>query len=418
MFARMLSWRAEDGTTRHAWSGLAATVSSVIFLAFQSAQPASAQDAEPTAGIAGTTQLQEIVVNALKRENVSEEVPFGLSVISRKQLEERRVRRVEEVVRQVPNVNFQGFSDGRSTNFNIRGVGAIHDPLAPGDTSVTVYVDGVPQPIFAADVGFFDLEQVEVLKGPQGTLFGRNTTGGAIVVSTRKPTDKRELSILSEIGNEGYKRSELVASGAIVPGKVNGRLALRYSEIDGFVPNTLTGDEAGDRDVIAGRGTLTFKPSSKTDVTFSLTAEQDDRTFPFFLLRNQPNFPITSSFDENNSRREVQSGALTVEHAFDKFDFTSVTGANFLQTDLYVDDTEGFFFSRVTGLPVSFFAANDSFTDWSEDQKTFSQGIPRQFAEGKGRLVGGRCFLLLQYVRNRLFQPAHPVSTLERFPVQ
>ncbi len=281
---------------------------------------------------------------------------------------------MQEVIRDVPNTNITGFGDGRSTSFIVRGIGALRDPLSPDDTSFVVYVDGVPQPLFAADVGYLDLEQVELLKGPQGTLFGRNTTAGALNVTTRKPTDEPEFSIRGEIGEDGYALTEAIASGPIIPNIVAGRIALRFSGVNGFAFNTITGNDLGEQDVITGRGTLRFTPSVRTAITLSFFTDHDQRTFPFFLLRDAPGFPIGALVDDSTSRRRINSGTLTIEHQAEEFAFKSITNLTHLKTsDIYIDDTEGFTFAKATGLPLSVFAQNNTFTDWAEDQQTLSQ---------------------------------------------
>lgn len=315
-------------------------------------------------------------VTARKRIDHVKDVPFGVSVKTGKELENKGANRVQEAVRDVPNVNIQGFGDGRSTSFFVRGIGALRDPLSPDDTSFVVYVDGVPQPLFATDVGFLDLAQVELLKGPQGTLFGRNTTAGALNVTTAKPTHTPEFSIRAEVGEDGHLLSEAIASGPIFTDVLAGRVALRFSDIDGFVPNVLTGNDVGETKVLSGRGTLLYTPSDSTKLTLSFFSDRDDRTFPFFVLSNTPVFPTSASVKDNTSSREIYSATAILETKAKAFQFKSTTNATDLRTDdIFVDDTEGFTFSHLTGLPVSFFSLNNAFTDWKEKRRTFSQEV-------------------------------------------
>lgn len=340
-----------------------ATLPPVIITTTVPADPAPASPAPSNASnvpLKGTAET----VTARKRTEQAKDVPFGLSVKSRTALENARAYRIQEAVRDVPNVNIQGFGDGRSTSFFVRGVGALRDPLSPDDTSFVVYVDGVPQPLFASDVGFLDVEQIELLKGPQGTLFGRNTTAGALNVTTRKPGTTPEFSLRLEAGQDGHRLGEATASGPIIKDLLSARIALRFSEVDGFVDNTLTGNKLGEMEVLSGRGTLLYTPDPGTSVTFSFFADHDDRTFPFFVLRNTPAFPIAALVDDNASERRVSSGTLIFEKAFDTFRLKSTTGLTDLRTPrVFVDDTEGFSFARITGLPVSLFSINNAFTD-------------------------------------------------------
>ncbi len=322
----------------------------------------------------GAIILPEIIVEARKRRDDPQDVPFGLSIVTGDDLEARGARRVQDVVQNVPGLSSVGFGDGRSTNFHIRGIGSLRDPLSPDDTNVVVYVDGVPQPLFAADAAFLDIERIEVLKGPQGTLFGRNASAGVINITTRKPTDEKTISATAEVGEQGHIVSEVVTSGPVLDSKLSGRLAIRYRDVDGFVPNTLGGPDVGERAVIAGRGTLQYTPTHETGITLSMSTDNDKRTFPFMLLQNEPRYPITSSFRANTSTRHINSGALSIEHDLGEANFTSITGIVHLDTDdVYLDDSEGLIFSRLTGLPESFFAADDTFTDWAEERLTISQ---------------------------------------------
>ena len=322
--------------------------------------------------ISGPTILPDLVITARKRDDNTNDVPFGVSVVTGEELDKRQATRGREIIRDVPNVTVTGFEEGRSTNFSIRGVGAIGDPLSPDDTSVVLYQDGVPLPLFASDLSFLDMERVEILRGPQGSLFGRNASGGVINFITKKPAFENSGSLRTEIGTQGHFQSTVVANGTIIPRVVAGRIALRYSEIDGFVENELTANDLGARDVRAGRASLSIKPTARTSIDLSAQFERDDRNFPFFTLRNTPNFPFVSEL-ENTMVRDTIFSSATLTHRFDLFDFTSVTGFTNYKTDIFVDDTEGVAFSQLLGLPRAVFAVNNAFTDWEEERTLFHQ---------------------------------------------
>ncbi|MGH1418948.1 MAG: TonB-dependent receptor [Hyphomicrobiaceae bacterium] len=342
------------------------------------ASSAQASNTE-TPSISGDNLVEQndtVTVNARKRIDNPKDVPFGLIVKTGQELERTGANRVREVIRDVPNVNVTGFGDGRSTSFLVRGVGPLLDPLGPDDTTFVIFVDGVPQPLFAADVGFLDLQQVELLKGPQGTLFGRNTTAGALNITTRAPTNVPEFSLRGEVGSDGYFLNEAVASGPIIENLVAGRVALRFTGVDGFVPNLITGNDLGEQNVVSGRGTLRFTPSASTSVTLSLNGDRDDRTFPFFLLGSEPRFPIASLVHDPNSERRFVAGTLIFEHKSEAYSFKSTTGLTQLKTiDFFNDDTEGLTFAQITGLPSSAFSINDSFSFWNEKVQTVNQEI-------------------------------------------
>src|SRR5258706_213230 len=133
-----------------------------------------------------TAELEVIVVTARKREERSQDVPISVIALSGKQLERSHSYLPAEVLQSIPNMQFQ-FVNPRQTAFSIRGLG--NNPASEGlETSVGLYLDGVyiSRPgMLTSDL--YDIQQITVLRGPQGTLFGRNTTAGALSISTRKP---------------------------------------------------------------------------------------------------------------------------------------------------------------------------------------------------------------------------------------
>ena len=133
--------------------------------------------------------LDPVTVTVRKIEESQQDVPISITVLGEQALEERRIDDVENVLREVPGVGFNSLGDGRSTFLSIRGIGPISQPLGYDDTSTVTYVDGVPQPLFGSDLSLLDAERIEVMRGPQGTVFGRNAQAGAINIVTRRPGD-------------------------------------------------------------------------------------------------------------------------------------------------------------------------------------------------------------------------------------
>src|SRR5262245_40666841 len=156
------------------------TVGLVVLIAAYSV-PAWSQEAAATDGA-----LEEVVVNARKRAENSQDVPISIVALSGDQLERSHAYLASEIVQNVPNMQFQ-FINPRQTAFSVRGIG--NNPATEGlETSVGLYLDGVyiSRPgMLTSDLS--DIEQIAVLRGPQGTLFGKNTTAGALSITTRKP---------------------------------------------------------------------------------------------------------------------------------------------------------------------------------------------------------------------------------------
>ncbi|MGE0533091.1 MAG: TonB-dependent receptor [Hyphomonadaceae bacterium] len=232
--------------------------------------PALAQD-EPAYG------EDEIVVTARRREESLQDVPIAISVQTAEQLEQRGAENITVLQQTTPNATVQVARGSNSTLIAfIRGVGQ-QDPLWGFEPGVGLYVDDVyvarPQ---AAVLDIFDIERIEVLRGPQGTLYGRNTIGGAVRYVTREmSTDAPELRARFAYGS--YNQMETVLSGSVPLGDtfvVGGALAL-YAR-DGYGENLNTGAEHYDKDVDAYRLSAQWTPTDQLTVRFTADGVDDD----------------------------------------------------------------------------------------------------------------------------------------------
>lgn len=226
--------------------------------------PAHAQQADADATTGG---VQDIVVTAQKREENMQRVPIAVSAVSTATLGSMQVTTLQALQGAIPNTQIENFSNTpNSAVFTIRGIGVIEpDPYA-GNT-VSIVVDGVPQFFsMGALLDMYDVDRVEVLRGPQGTLFGANTTGGVVNVSTAKPTGQFGGYIKGNVGN--WKRFDV--SGAVEVPLVSEKLSLKLAGIhtqrEGWVTNVYNGKSMGDKNIDAVRGTLYFTPSVDLDV--------------------------------------------------------------------------------------------------------------------------------------------------------
>ena len=257
--------------TPHLRSLFALGVSATALLA---AQPAFARQQTPQA----TSTVGELVVTAQRREEALQDVPIAVSAFSGEGLKEQRIDTGQDLLFAVPNVNFSRANFG-GFNFQIRGIGT-KLVATSADAAIGVHVNNVPLGASTlADSNFFDVERIEILRGPQGTQFGRNTTGGLINIITAKPTDDFSASITGEVANFNSRR----ANGFVnIPlgDKLAFRAAGSYFTRDGFGENLVTGDSIDGRDLWASRLTLAFNPTD----TFSAYLmwehfeEDDDRT--------------------------------------------------------------------------------------------------------------------------------------------
>jgi iron complex outermembrane receptor protein len=221
------------------------------------------------AGQAAAQQaLEEIVVTAQKREETVQTVANVVNVFSAEDVQDLGIREPRDIAVQTPGLLTKNGPNGLVTvGFYMRGVG-INDFTGTVDSSVGVYVDEV----FKAspdmlNFAIFDVERVEVLKGPQGTLYGRNSTGGAVNIITARPTEELEGYVRAGYANYDTFTWEGAVSGPITD-TLLGRISIAGQESgsdSGFSHNRLTGNTLGDNDSIAVRGQLLWQPSDTFD---------------------------------------------------------------------------------------------------------------------------------------------------------
>lgn len=230
------------------------------------AAPAAAQIATPAPAAASDVgAVEEIIITARRREESLQSVPVAVAAFSADQLRDRSITTIADLGSAAPNLFVSsGPSGGAATGaFFIRGVGQI-DFISTTDPGVAVYLDGVY--LARASGNVLDLvtpERVEVLRGPQGTLFGRNTIGGAISVISRRPGDDLALEAEAVLGNRDHYEGKVRVDLPITPGRLATSLVLARQVRDGYGRSAANGEEFGDRDVWAGRGEILFTPSDR-----------------------------------------------------------------------------------------------------------------------------------------------------------
>nr|HPH47632.1 TonB-dependent receptor plug domain-containing protein [Chryseolinea sp.] len=213
--------------------------------------------------------LDEIVVTSRRREETVQNVPIPISVISGALIDQAGAFNVNRVKELIPSVQLYS-SNPRNTGINIRGLGSpfglTNDGLDPG---VGFYVDGVyyARPA-AATLDFIDIEQIEVLRGPQGTLFGKNTTAGAFNITTRKADFTPGADFEVSYGNYGYIQAKSSITGPLSK-TLAARVSFSGTQRDGIIKNINTGKYTNDINNLGFRGQLLFKPSENTSITLS-----------------------------------------------------------------------------------------------------------------------------------------------------
>ncbi|WP_048886725.1 TonB-dependent receptor [Aurantiacibacter atlanticus] len=228
------------------------------------AAPAYAQDATPAEAQAETNQGGEIIVTARRREERLVDVPVAVSSFGEAELKRRGSVDITDIAQITPNTTLE---ESRGTNSTlsafIRGIGQ-QDPVSGFEQGVGIYLDDVylnrPQ---GAVLDIYDVERIEVLRGPQGTLYGRNTIGGAVKYVTRELPDETSLRLRGTLGTYGRAEAVVTASTPINDVVRVGASVARLSR-DGFGENLTTGEENYNKDVWAGRGTIEVGGNGKS----------------------------------------------------------------------------------------------------------------------------------------------------------
>ncbi|MCB1675678.1 MAG: TonB-dependent receptor [Halioglobus sp.] len=224
--------------------------------------------------------LEEVVVTARKRSEDLQDVPMAVSAFTGDQLQTFGVGEITDVARMTPNLQMNETSGlvGGAISVFMRGIG--NDPGQ--DQGIGIYADDVYlNRTTGSLLEVFDVERIEVLKGPQGNLYGRNTIGGAVKYITREPGEELEGSAEIKAGSDSYLRVKGAVSGPLVDGTLYGGASFYYKERDGYQKNSFPGsDDPWSADAHAVRGTLMWTPSDSLKVKLAGDYSKDDALPP------------------------------------------------------------------------------------------------------------------------------------------
>jgi iron complex outermembrane receptor protein len=248
--------------------------------AFAQTAPASTPtEATPQTGDdAQSGAIADIVVTAQKRSQNLQSVPVAVSAIDSNMLKAKGITDTSDLMGALPSLQITTPYGKTQPNFSLRGVSVANEFAASTASPVGVYVDEVYQS-FRASHGqqLFDLDRVEVLRGPQGTLYGRNTTGGAISFFTKGPDLGRNNGYLTlGYGNYDTKTAEGALELTLVPDELGIRVAGTYSKGDGWLYNLAQNRHIGTTDSLAGRATIRWKPSDRLDIRLKVYGARDN----------------------------------------------------------------------------------------------------------------------------------------------
>src|SRR5450432_1969264 len=218
--------------------------------------------------------LEEIVVTAQRREESVQSIGIAISVLSGQSLADKSINSVNDLQNAVPSLQIEPAFGSGLPQFRIRGVGFL-DYTSNNASPVGVSLDEVALALPIQTQGqLFDLDRIEVLRGPQGTLYGRNTTGGEINFISNRPTAETHAGFTAEYGSHNEFKGEGFLSGSIIDGLL-GRLSVSTEQGGAWQRERQTGLTLGRRDKVALRGQLQWDPSEALDFRFSVHLAQD-----------------------------------------------------------------------------------------------------------------------------------------------
>ena len=355
------------------------TLSAIAVAAFLSASAAHAQGtggAEETAE--ANSQIADIVVTAQKRSENLQNVPIAVSVIQADTLAASGVGAVSELAQVAPGLTMTQ-AGSNSILPRIRGVGQVGANMSL-ENPVAVYVDGVYYASTAASMfSLNNIEQISVLKGPQGTLFGRNATGGLIQVTTRDPVADFGIRASATLGNKATYGGNLYVTGGLV-NSVAADLAVYYKKQEhGFGRNLTNGEYVNDAEDFAARSKIKAELSPDTFVTLSADYSRSELAQPVFRtaygflpINRQPftggKFDIESD-TQPYAKTKQWGGSVTLDHDFGGVKFTSITALRDVKDQTVLDND---------GLPAPttiFEAAAQTAVTATANERTFTQEL-------------------------------------------
>ena len=375
-----------------------------LLLAAGSAAPARAQ----TSAEAPT---QQITITARKRTERAIDVPLSISVISGGELSDRGAIRLSEAA--VPNVVFVGPENNALLSFSVRGVQSQNRSNIGFDSGIGVYVDGIYMGRSAAfNLETFDIERVEFLRGPQGTLFGKNSIAGAISVTTREPSKRFESSASVELGTESLRRISGYVSAPLGSEAVRGSVAVYSGKRDGYMSNLATGTRVGDEDMNSARAKVLFKPSPNLDITIAADYLKDKTVAPSSHIVSGYGFVAGSDDLTSNddlpalANRTVQGVGGTVNYDFGNgLALTSITSVRKVDTNRTNDTDAG-------PIDIVASAITSKQDQWSQEVRIATTGtsmlqylagiyLYEQKAKGSSQSTFGPAAPVLALIRSR-----------------
>ena len=354
---------------------LAAITSTIVVIAMSESTQAVGELNATASRVKGV--IEEVVVTAQKREENLQDIPIAVSAFDANGIRDARIEEMGDIVARTPNFSFTPYS-GVDPQLFIRGIGSSDDG-AGGDPSVVVFIDEVAvNRASSSSFEVYDISRIEVLRGPQGTLYGKNAIGGAINFITNKPEDVFSASLSVTPAGD---RDRFETRGHLnLP--INDKVALRVAgatkKRDGFSKNIITGHDVETMDTRSGRLQLNYLPTDTLDILFNIDHTRDENEsgsrkavpvgtyLPARGFIPTPNPRHVESLYDGELNRKITNSYLRINWDMEWATMTSITGFRTTKFD-WVQDLGG-----MTGIPTAPFTTVNFA---SEDDKQFTQEL-------------------------------------------
>ncbi|MEM9541986.1 MAG: TonB-dependent receptor [Cyanobacteria bacterium P01_E01_bin.42] len=327
-----------------------------------------------------------ITVTADKFEESIQDVPISITAFSEEEIEDANLDSLDSIAENTPNFSIfgQGSASGFFTSYSIRG---LSNSNFLNRDSVAFFVDDIPYDNGAyLDIDLIDIERIEVLRGPQNTLYGRNAQAGVVNIITRRPSNEVEGKFSADYGTFNQRRASLAVSAPLDEDNLFLRLSGQINARDGYITNTAFDREVGDMSAANVRGTLLWTPNEDWEISFHGYYDSNANETPIVQLLDQDDlFSVSQDFD-NFSSLSTNSQALKIGYNNPNFEATAITARRYSEQNVEFDAD---------------FTTTDLFVGVSTNNSTvFSQELrfqsPSQSGDRWQWLIGG-------YFENRLF---------------
>jgi iron complex outermembrane receptor protein len=355
---------------------------STLACAAMAVQPLWAQESSDTAADAASDaskgQLEEIVVTARKREESLNDVPIAVTALTSTTLERAGVGSIEKLTALVPSFSQVPAQDPGTNIITIRGITQVRF----GEPPVALVIDGVQAS--SPDQGtqeLTDVERIEVLKGPQGSTYGRNAIGGAINIVTKLPANSFENQLSAEVGEGLYYRVFGASSGPIVDNVLLYRISAAYKNSEGRIANTTLGRKVDDYDAVSLRGRLVWNANDR--LTFDLRGSYENLDggsayyFPIFPGQDLNDVqPIVANRDGSGLRR-LRDTSLKIDYDLGGATLTSITAYSYARAATLGQDLDFLPYPLAPGFGGLVLDQDRRVKSWSEEVRLTSDSAGR-----------------------------------------